>query len=367
MLKRKSFHFVLAVLAWLILSSWGDTGHKKIAGGVSKYFDPQLRNFQQLTAYLEEHSSDADNRKSTDKNEGIKHYIDLDNYAEFLLTGAISQVKDSMTALYGESFVNEQGILPWSTIATFDSLTECFSRLDFEKARVFAADLSHYVADGHMPLHITHNYNGQITGNKGIHSQYEIKMIGNFVDKIQLEGGEVELVGDVSNYIFNYLYSTYCYADSILLADTYARSINSDVSSYAYSEALWEKTKDITLVFFEKSAKSIADLIYTAWVRAGSPLPDQKSGTDLASINITDALLFFNVNDSLLHFECDLKKQEEVNIKILNVDGEEILKYIVLLQTGHQKNSIDISELGKGVYFFIIQADKFQLTKKFII
>jgi hypothetical protein len=40
-----------------------------------------------------------------------------------------------------------------------------------------AADIGHYVADMHQPLHLTRNYNGQLTGNYGIHARYEGQMI----------------------------------------------------------------------------------------------------------------------------------------------------------------------------------------------
>ena len=75
-----------------------------------------------------------------------------------------------------------------------------------------------YVADGHMPLHITRNYNGQYSGNHGIHSRYESNMIDEFENEISYDGQEIHCINDVRNYVFTYLYQNYTYVDSILLA-----------------------------------------------------------------------------------------------------------------------------------------------------
>jgi len=46
-----------------------------------------MATFRVWTEYLNTHDSDADYRKSEDKTEGMRHYFDIDNYAEFAPTG----------------------------------------------------------------------------------------------------------------------------------------------------------------------------------------------------------------------------------------------------------------------------------------
>lgn len=121
-----------------------------------------MSQFNVWVSLLAEHASDADIRKAWDPTEGPKHYIDIDNYPEFLNTGHIPTTLDSVIALHGNDFVYDNGILPWATLTTFDSLQACFEREDWDNAVLFAADLGHYIADGHMPMHITRNYNGQL-------------------------------------------------------------------------------------------------------------------------------------------------------------------------------------------------------------
>jgi len=82
----------------------------------------------------------------------------------------------------------DQGILPWAILKTADSLPSCFENNDMHKAMLLAADLGHYIGDSHMPLHITRNYNGQYTGQYGVHSRYESNMIGTFQNQIVYDG-----------------------------------------------------------------------------------------------------------------------------------------------------------------------------------
>jgi len=270
-LKKYFFTSVVILAISLVLVSWGGVGHSKISEASSLSFNQLMQQFQSWVAFLRDHASDADFRKDTDPTEGPKHYIDIDNYSEFIATGRIPQTFDSAIAIHGNAFVIDNGILPWATKASFDSLRNCMQRHDFAKAKIFAADLGHYVADGHMPLHITRNYNGQYTGNTGIHSRYESTMINGYISQIIYTGEDAVVINDVNQYIFDYLYSNYIYVDSVIAADNYAKSQNTNYSSTIYKSALWQKSKSFTIPLFKKASNALADLIYTAWLQAGSP------------------------------------------------------------------------------------------------
>jgi len=206
-LKRNSSKLAGAIVLSIILSGWGYTGHYKISERTSKSLGNKIEGFENWMPFIADHSSDPDYRKSWVKAEFPKHFIDIDNYPEFTANGSINHHLDSLTVKYGEAFVTEQGTLPWTTLATFDSLSSCFKRKDWHNAKLWAADLSHYVGDGHMPLHVTHNYDGQETGNKGIHSRYESKMVTAFANSIAGTITNAEYINNVPSYIFNYLYS----------------------------------------------------------------------------------------------------------------------------------------------------------------
>ncbi len=269
-MKRLIFPSFLLLLT-LLIASWGSRAHRKISREMPLCLPAEMAFLTPWTDYVTDHSMDPDNRKKSDPSESAKHYIDIDNYPEFLANGYISTSYDSVIMQHGFPFVWEQGILPWAIITTYDSLVKAFERRDWNRSAFFAADLSHYVGDGHMPLHITRNYNGQYSGNYGIHSRYETSMISRYESQLVYPADPAEYIQDVTSFVFGFIYHNHQYVDSILLADDYARLTAGSSSSTAYYTALWQKTGDFTNDLLRRASFSLASLIYTAWITAGSP------------------------------------------------------------------------------------------------
>jgi hypothetical protein len=376
-LKAKSFPLnknILTKIALLavsvVLVSWGSTGHYKINTEASLSYNTQMSQFLVWTSTLADHASDADYRKDTDPSEAPKHYIDIDSYPEFIANGRIPQTLDSVIMLHGEYFVYDKGILPWATMVTFDSLRNCFARLDWDKAVLFAADLGHYVADGHMPMHITENYNGQLTGNNGIHSRYESTMINTYIGQINFQGMDISAIPNVNQYIFDYLYNNYTYVDSILAADNYAMSVSGgNTSSSAYKTALWNKTKGFTVPLFKNASHSIAELMYTAWVQAGCPemsptsiFEQDENSSVFLDQNIPNPFM----NSTLIKY-C-VARNANVLLKVTDATG----KFVETL-TDEYKAAGSYSlewkpqNLHSGVYYLVLKTNKSTEMKKMVL
>jgi hypothetical protein len=353
---KKYIKFFAIVVTGITLISWGSTGHRRISHDAALSYSQEMVQFNAWTNILTEHASDADYRKSDDPSESPKHYIDIDNYNEFITTGRIPQTFDSVIALYGASDVIDNGILPWATITTYDSLRSCFMRGDWSKAALVASDLGHYVADGFMPLHITRNYNGQLTGNSGIHSRFESSMINTNNSNIIYSGTPVTAIQNVNQYIFDYLYYNHVFVDSILEADNYAKNINSNTGSTAYKQALWNYSKHFTTNLFKNASHALAALIYTAWTEAGSP--SMSSGIE--PVVAFNAVLeqnypnpfsnYINVSYSLLRAtDILLEVKDKTGITVATLDGGFRLpgRYTIEWQTVNFSN---------GLYFLTLQA-----------
>ncbi|MCB0805059.1 MAG: T9SS type A sorting domain-containing protein [Bacteroidales bacterium] len=359
--------YTTLILFAQLLMGWGYTGHYKINFNAQLSYNQSMVQFYDWSQQLANHASDADERKSWDPDEGPKHYIDIDNYPGFIENGNISQNISDLIATYGWSFVEDQGILPWATKTTFDSLQSCFERQDWDKALLFAADLGHYVADGHMPLHITRNYNGQYTGNDGIHSRYESGMVNAYNSNILYSGMPVVVIPDVPDYIFNYIYQNYTFIDPLLAADDYASDIAGSTSSDYYYELLWQETAEFTNELFQQASHRLAELIFTAWVNAGSP-----------QINATyypDLLL------EKEHFRCFPNPASET----LTVDVHNSLKgpaiFTIYDRSGLVANrfekvgsisddgflQMDISALPQGLYFIVCETNSGKSSRKLMI
>ncbi len=367
-MKKYLLNTIIIALS-LILISWGYTGHEKISHECALSFSQDMSQFNAWTQFLANHASDADERKAWDPDEGIRHYIDIDNYQQFLNYGTIPQTLDSVIDIYGYNFVFEQGILPWATLTTYDSLVACMARHDWNSAKYFAADLGHYVGDGHMPLHITRNYNGQYSGNSGIHSRYESTMINNNIYEINYQGFEVQVISDINQYVFNYLYTNYTYVDSVLMADDYAQSISGNTSSSAYKNALWNKSKNFTIHLFSNASHALAELIYNAWLQAGSP--SMTAATEEFTMNELRPVLYQNIPNPF---------KESTTIRYFLPDNMHMQLYIrdsegmmvdTLIDTTSSAGEYSI-EWNRhahpgGIYYLVCHAGSFVEVKKLIL
>jgi hypothetical protein len=367
MTKIRSITLTFTALSlWFILSSWGSVGHRKISGHAAASF-PSGLNFLRSSwnTILTDNSLVADERKQWDNSESAKHYIDIDNYNEFVLYGKIPISMDSAATIHGISFLLNNGIIPWATLAAFDSVKACFHRNDFNKASLFAADLGHYIGDGHNPLHITRNFDGQYTSQDGIHSRYESHMIGNYTDDIIYTDDTAQFIDDIPGFVFTYLYHNYQYKDSILLADEFAVSIAGNTNSAAYYQALWDRTGTFTTTLFKHASWSLASLIYTAWVEAGSPtaVPVLTMDPSILGQNhpnpvqgITSIPLYIKGND------------EKVTLKVFDSGGKLVMTLVdCRMKKGKHAITFDAGSWCSGIYFYALQAGDAVMTRKMVI
>ena len=207
--------------------------------------------------------------------------------------------------------------MPWAILNTTDSLQAAFENNNLHKAMLLAADLGHYIGDSHMPLHITRNYNGQYTGQYGVHSRYESNLIQRFQDQIIYDGDSLQYIDNIPNYIFNMIYDNYLYVDSVLAADAAAKAFAGNTNSTAYYNKFWELSKNFTIGLFKKASYRLTCVIYTAWINAGG------SSTGNSEINnnlLSDFTLFQNYPNpfnpsTIISFQ--IPKTSNVTLKVL--------------------------------------------------
>src|SRR5690606_28898670 len=122
--------------------------------------------------YITEHAVDPDKRRYADTAEGPRHFIDADRYGDDPFDSIPRKWEDAVSK-YSQKVLNENGIVPWQIERSYYSLIKAFRERDSLLILRFSADLGHYVADAHVPLHTTENYNGQLSGQTGIHGFWE--------------------------------------------------------------------------------------------------------------------------------------------------------------------------------------------------
>jgi hypothetical protein len=348
MLKKIMPVFLLFFLSFFFLN-WGYLGHETINGKSPLSFPASMSGFGVWSDSLSINGSNADNRKSSDPTENPKHFIDIDSYNEFNTTGRIASTYDSVVAIHGETWVISKGTLPWATINAYKTLKDAFGQRQWHTAMLVASDLGHYVGDGHMPLHLTTNYDGQLTGQKGLHSRYESTMVSNYITQLSNYGGEpAHFVDNVTNYVFKYIYNNEHYVDSLLAADTYARNLAGNTTNSTYYSALWSKAK-FTTTLFHNASFALAELIYSAWVEAGSPV--YGSIAALPTIHELQVVVYPNPTKGIVNLVGDKAKISELRDRTGKLIGT------------YNGNKFDISNLNKGMYILNIRGED-GFTKK---
>jgi len=297
---------------------WGWEVHRYINEHAVDYLPAGMSFFQDHRSYLKQHSVDPD----TDPLPGFYHYIDIDNYQAFF-TGTLPHSYNTMVATYGLSTVENNGIVPWVVEWWTDSLTSLMSSGNWDDAWQVAAELGHYVADSHQPLHLTKNYNGYLTGNNGIHSRYETTMINPHLSQLPLPTGAGNYLPTVIDSVFLYIDEIYPYVDSIMIADDLAYAQDPNYGSTYYT-ILWQELEHLTTVSIHKSILDLASIWQTAWINAGSPSPYTKIETHQTVENHELVKAYPNPFNPNVTIQIQLDQPQEVEIQIFDVNGRKV-------------------------------------------
>lgn len=160
-------------------ATWGFYGHKRINRMAVFTLPPELFTFyKKHIEFLTDHAVDPDKRRYAVKGEAERHFIDIDHYVKegedpFKI---MPRKWDDAVAKFSEDTLLAYGIVPWHLEVMMYRLTKAFKNKDLDRILKLSAELGHYTADAHVPLHTTENYNGQMTGQKGIHGFWESRI-----------------------------------------------------------------------------------------------------------------------------------------------------------------------------------------------
>ncbi len=156
-----------------------------------------------------------------------------------------------------------------------------------EKILFYAADLGHYIGDAHVPLHTTINYDGQLTGQKGLHSLWESLIPELELDRFDLSSRhKANYLSNPAEEIWETLRTSYSMKDEVLMKELEASKGFSDTTKFRLQMRRGREYKSYTPAFalayskalgntvsrqLVKSADQLADFIYTSWIDAGRP------------------------------------------------------------------------------------------------
>ncbi len=259
-----------------LLQAWGGKGHRIISGTMLRTLPPPLKAwYAGREDFLRDHASDPDAWRNHDRKEGPRHFLDAEIYGgadkvPYAIAEAIQQV--------GSAEFIANGQVTWIIQDRWKDLVEAFQAGDPEKIVFATATLGHYVGDAHVPLHSTKNHDGEETGQKGVHSRWESGLVERYIVEAELEVRPAKLDGEVLKSPWRWLRDSYALVPKLLADDRAAdRTTPPEARGVrrggAYWAIFWDSQGATVKQQLQRSAEDLGDLVLTAWVRAGKPVP----------------------------------------------------------------------------------------------
>ena len=273
------------------LFTWGFFSHYKI-NKMAVYTLPESMNtfFLNHIQLLEDKAVNADKRKFTVKDEAARHFIDIDAYDVDSPFAVMPQSWNDAVAKYTKDTLVKYGILPWHINKQYTILVEALKSHEIKRSINLLSDLGHYIADAHVPLHTTLNYDGQLSNQNGIHAFWESRLPELFAENYDFYLPKVSYKEDILAYSWSIIKSSYSAKDSVLGFESRlnARFSNdlkysieekgqSDKKVYSkeYSIAYHKMLDGMVERQMRSSILAIGCIWYSAWVDAGQPNMDE--------------------------------------------------------------------------------------------
>lgn len=278
--------YLIVLLGAIVSSSWGFFSHQKINRVAVFTLPIEMMGFYKYhIQYITEKAINPDKRRYIMKEEAARHYIDLDVYGDSALYKMPRYWNDAV-AMYTEDTLQAYGIVPWHINLVKYQLTQAFLNRDTDRILRYSVDLGHYIGDAHVPLHTTENYNGQLTGQLGIHGFWESRLPEVFFEHYDLFTGKAEYIKNTQLEAWKAVESSHLALDSVLRFEklltlrypedkkySYEErgATTVRVYSYDFSRDYHEMLNGMVERQMKKAIKMVGDFWFTAWVDGGQP------------------------------------------------------------------------------------------------
>jgi hypothetical protein len=284
---KKALLFIILSVLYQHCFCWGFFAHPRINYYAVFLLPPEMMVlYKPNIDFITEHAVDPDKRRYVVAEEGQRHFVDIDYYGQYPYD-ALPRKWDEAVAKYSETILRENGIGPWWVQIMQRRLVDAFKEKDQAKILKLSAEIGHYIADAHVPLHTSTNHNGQLTGQEGIHAFWESRVPELLAEREwSFFIGKAEYIKDPADFIWKRIAESGAAADTVL---GYERELNEMFSpdrkfafeerngkvirqySSAYTIAYNDRLKGMVERRMRQSIYAVASFWYTAWVDAGQP------------------------------------------------------------------------------------------------
>lgn len=285
-------------LAWPFLlqrdaQAWGFYGHRRINRMAVFTLPPAMFGFyKRHIDYITDHATDPDSRRYAVDGEAARHYIDIDHY---VAPGEdpfkeVPEQWDMAVKKYTEDTLQAYGIVPWYIPVMYARLVRAFKQGSVDRILYYSAELGHYVADAHVPLHTTENYNGDMTGQHGIHAFWESR-----IPELSAEGydhfvGRAQYLSDPLRTAWDAVIASHAALDTVFGMEKELQQKYPESEKYNYEQrgrgTVQLYSKEFTKAYedamdgmverrMNAAIITLGSYWYSAWVDAGQPNLDR--------------------------------------------------------------------------------------------
>ncbi|MEQ8905627.1 zinc dependent phospholipase C family protein [Ekhidna sp.] len=276
----------ISILVPILSQSWGFFAHRKINRLAVFTLPPEMIIFyKQNIQYITEKAVNPDMRRYAVKAEAARHYIDVDVYGDSAVY-KMPRYWDEAVEKYSEDTLRAYGIVPYHINRMAYWLITAFQNKDADQILRLSSDLGHYIADANVPLHTTENYNGQLSGQYGIHGFWESRLPELFAENYDLLSGKAEYVENIQLYTWDAVVKAHEALDSVLLFEKQLTKRYPESKKYGYEERGQSTIRTYSYDFssdyhrrlngmverrMRSSIKMVGDIWFSCWVKAGQP------------------------------------------------------------------------------------------------
>lgn len=296
--------FCLLLLAYLPSSPWGFFAHQKINYYAVFLLPPEMMVlFKPQIAFLSEHATDPDKRRYAVPYEAPRHFIDIDHYGSYPYPDLPRKWTEAV-ARYSKDSLERYGIVPWECQFMLTRLTTAFKDRNFSRIMKTCADIGHYIADAHVPLHTNSNHDGQFTGQNGIHAFWESRVPELLADtEFDFFIGKAAYIKDPGSFVWKIVLESAHAADSVLLFERELTKKFPGDRKYSFEERKGKLVRQYSTGFtiaynnmldgmierrMRQAVFAVASFWFTAWVNAGQPDLKNLAGQQFSEADLNE-------------------------------------------------------------------------------
>lgn len=285
---KNLFNQVLALQICLLYTyhaySWGFYAHKRI-NHLAVFTLPESMNrlYKRHIRAIESLSVLPDQRRHTLDEEAARHYIDLDQY-ELKQIAYLTLEKASL--IYTKDTLQQHGIVPWIIPIMKNRLKHAFLNRDTILVIKLSAELGHYIADAHVPLHTTSNYDGQKTNQVGIHAFWESKIPEMLQADLEDWSAPAHYIPDLQKGTWDWILQAHKHVKNLLVQEAELNARTKPHAKYIFLKKGSLLTKTYAPAYakeyhkllnhqietqFTEAIQHVGNVWYSAWLEAGQP------------------------------------------------------------------------------------------------